>query len=101
MTNQLNDPRTMNGWALFDWANSAFALVITTAIFPPYFAAVIDDKFTVAGFEFSDSSWLTITISVSYLIIAMLSPLLSGIADVGGRRKGFLKCNQYHDSHHG
>jgi UMF1 family MFS transporter len=91
MTNQLNDPRTMNGWALFDWANSAFALVITTAIFPPYFAAVVDDKFTIAGFEFSDSSWLTLTISVSYLIIAMLSPLLSGIADVGGRRKGFLK----------
>lgn len=91
MATQLNDPRTMNGWALFDWANSAFALVITTAIFPPYFAAVIDDKFTRAGFEFSDSSWLTITISVSYLIIALLSPLLSGIADAGGRRKSFLK----------
>lgn len=91
MATQLNDPRTMSGWALFDWANSAFALVITTAIFPPYFAAVIDDKFTKAGFEFSDSSWLTITISVSYLIIALLSPLLSGIADAGGRRKYFLK----------
>lgn len=91
MATQLNDSRTMNGWALFDWANSAFALVITTAIFPPYFAAVIDDKFTKAGFEFSDSSWLTITISVSYLIIALLSPLLSGIADAGGRRKYFLK----------
>lgn len=87
----LNNPRTTNGWALFDWANSAFALVITTAIFPPYFAGVIDDKFTMLGIEFSDSAWLTLTITVSYLIIALLSPLLSGIADAGGRRKGFLR----------
>ena len=88
----LNNPRVTNGWALFDWANSAFALVITTAIFPPYFETVIDKEFTVAGAEFSNSSWLALTISVSYLIIAVLSPLLSGIADAGGRRKFFLQC---------
>jgi len=90
MQQQLNQPRTMNGWALFDWANSAFALVITTAIFPPYFETVIDKEFTVAGMEFSNSSWLAFTISISYLIIAVLSPILSGIADAGGRRKFFL-----------
>ena len=81
----------MNGWALFDWANSAFALVITTAIFPPYFETVVDEEFSVAGVDFSNSSWLAFTISVSYLIIAVLSPLLSGIADAGGRRKFFLQ----------
>ena len=86
----LNDKRTLNGWALFDWANSAFALVITTAIFPPYFAAVIDDTFTVGGIEFIDSAWFTLLITVSYLFIALFSPLLSGIADAGGRRKFFL-----------
>ncbi|MEM9931229.1 MAG: MFS transporter, partial [Bacteroidota bacterium] len=91
MDHTLNHPRTMNGWALFDWANSAFALVITTAIFPPYFETVIDKEFTVGGIEFSNSSWLAFTISVSYLIIAVLSPLLSGIADAGGRRKFFLQ----------
>jgi len=91
MQQQLNQPRTMNGWALFDWANSAFALVITTAIFPPYFETVIDKEFTVAGMEFSNSSWLAFTISISYLIIAVLSPILSGIADAGGRRKFFLQ----------
>ncbi len=91
MSNQLNQPRTMNGWALFDWANSAFALVITTAIFPPYFETVVDEEFSVLGMEFSNSSWLAFTISVSYLIIAVLSPLLSGIADAGGRRKFFLQ----------
>lgn len=88
----LNNPRTTNGWALFDWANSAFALVITTAIFPPYFETVIDKEFTVAGVGFTNSSWLAFTISISYLIIAVLSPILSGIADAGGRRKFFLQC---------
>ena len=34
---ELNNRRTINGWAFFDWANSAFALVITVAIFPTYF----------------------------------------------------------------
>ena len=81
----------MNGWALFDWANSAFALVITTAIFPAYFTGVVDDEFTVAGIRFTDSSWFAYSISLSYLVIAALSPFLSGIADAGGRRKGFLK----------
>ena len=92
MHHPLNDPRTTNGWALFDWANSAFALVITTAIFPPYFEARTDDFISFGGGEVSNSSWLGWTISISYLLIALLSPLLSGIADAGGRRKSFLRA---------
>ncbi|PPK84361.1 UMF1 family MFS transporter [Neolewinella xylanilytica] len=91
MDRPLNDPRTLNGWALFDWANSAFALVITTAIFPPYFEGVIDESFTVLGIPFTNSSWFAYLITFSYLIIALLSPVLSGIADAGGRRKFFLQ----------
>ena len=87
----LNNPRTLNGWALFDWANSAFALVITTAIFPPYFEEVVDPEFRVLGMGFTNSSWFAYLITFSYLIIALLSPLLSGIADAGGRRKWFLQ----------
>ena len=92
MQQLLNDPRTMNGWALFDWANSAFALVITTAIFPPYFEARTNEVFSVGGVEFVNSAWLGYTISISYLLIALASPLLSGIADAGGRRKSFLRA---------
>lgn len=91
MQHALNDRRTLNGWALFDWANSAFALVITTAIFPPYFEEMIDPEFEVLGISFTNSSWFAYLITFSYLIIALLSPLLSGIADVGGRRKWFLQ----------
>ena len=88
---QLNHPPTLAGWALFDWANSAFALVITTAIFPPYFETVTTKNISFLGTEISNSAWFGYTISLSYLIIALLSPLLSGIADAGGRRKSFLR----------
>lgn len=87
----INDKRIINGWAFFDWANSAFALVITAAIFPAYYVAVTDEVITIAGLEMSNSSLYAYAISASYLIIAVFSPLLSGIADYGGRRKFFLK----------
>lgn len=92
MPQPLNDPKTLTGWALFDWANSAFALVITTAIFPPYFEEMVDPEFTVLGVGFTNSSWFAYLITVSYLVIAALSPFLSGIADAGGRRKSFLRA---------
>jgi len=89
---QLNDPRVINAWALFDWANSAFALVITVAIFPAYYIAVTDDTINFLGFELSNSAMYAYAISASYLIIALFSPLLSGIADYGGKKKFFLQC---------
>lgn len=87
----LDNPKTINGWALFDWANSSFALVITVAIFPAYFLAVTDDVVSIFGFEMFNSTLFAYAISFAYLIIALLSPLLSGIADYGGKKKYFLK----------
>lgn len=88
---ELDNPKTITGWALFDWANSSFALVITVAIFPAYFLAVTDDVVSVFGFEMYNSTLFAYAISLAYLIIALLSPLLSGIADYGGKKKFFLK----------
>ncbi len=88
---QLNDKRVINAWALFDWANSAFAPVITVAIFPAYYIAVTDDTVRFLGFELSNSAMYAYAISASYLIIALFSPLLSGIADYGGKKKFFLQ----------
>ena len=87
----INDKRIINGWALFDWANSAFALVITAAIFPAYYVAVTAASINVFGTELSNSALYTYAISLAYAVIALFSPLLSGIADYGGRRKFFLK----------
>ena len=91
VTFKRNDRRIVNSWAFFDWANSAFALVITAAIFPAYFVAVTDDFVPLFGMEISNSSLYAYAISASYLLIAFFSPLLSGIADYGGKRKFFLK----------
>ncbi len=87
----LNDKRVIRAWALFDWANSAFALVITVAIFPGYYIAVTDDYIPILGIEVANSALYAYAISASYLVIASISPLLSGIADFGGKKKFFLQ----------
>jgi UMF1 family MFS transporter len=86
-----NNRRIINGWAFFDWANSAYALVITVAIFPAYFMGKTDDVVNVLGFRMSDSTLYAWSISLAYLVIAALSPLLSGIADYGGHKKKFMR----------
>jgi len=87
----IDDKRTIKGWAMFDWANSAFALVITTAIFPIYFNSIVDKDFVLFGMEMSNSALFSYCISFAYIIIVLISPLLSGIADYGGRRLFFMK----------
>ena len=88
---KVNDKKVINAWALFDWANSAYALVISTAIFPAYFNSYTPEKINILGREIINDSLYSYSVSFSYLIIAILSPLLSGMADYGGRRKFFLK----------
>lgn len=87
----LNDKKTINGWAIYDWANSAYFLVISTAIFPAYFMANTSDKINIFGMEITNSSVFSYAVSFSYLIVVLLSPILSGIADYGGKRMFFLK----------
>lgn len=87
----LNQKRVLNGWAMFDWANSAFALVITVAIFPEYFNSMVDDELNILGFTLKDTAFFAYLVSLSYLLIALFSPYLSGIADAGGKRLSFLK----------
>ena len=88
---KLNDKKVENAWAMFDWANSAYALVITTAVFPIYFTVVTDEQFTFLGMQFKNDELLSFTISFAYLIIALTLPLLSGIADYGGKRMSYMK----------
>ncbi len=90
-TPELNNKKVINAWALFDWANSAYALVITTAIFPAYFIGVTDPIIHFGSLQTSNSSLYAYSISLAYIIIAIASPALSGIADSSGRKKLFLK----------
>lgn len=86
-----NQPRILQGWAFFDWANSAYALVITVAIFPGYFLHVTADEFKFLGFQMTDGVLYSYSLAFAYLLIALVSPLLSGIADYSGRKKVFLR----------
>ena len=86
-----NVKKTINAWALFDWANSAYALVISTAIFPIFFIANTDPVINIGSFSFTNSSLWTFAVSISYIIIAFLTPILSGMADYSGKRMHFLK----------
>lgn len=86
----LNNERTMNGWAFFDCANSSYSLVISSAVFPAYFAATAPEIIPFLGMNIPSTAILAYAVTLAYLVIALTSPILSGIADFGGKRKLFM-----------
>ncbi|MDG1804961.1 MFS transporter [Flavicella sp.] len=97
---QKNDKKLINAWASFDWANSVYNLIITTAIFPVYFLGTTEDFFKgeellFFGMNISNSVLYSYAISFSFLIIVFISPILSGIADYSGKKKRFMKFFTY------
>ncbi len=86
---------------MYDWANSVYSLVITSTIFPVYYnnvtRATSDAGEVVSFFGFSvvNTVLYSWSISLSFLIIAMISPLLSGMADAGGKKLLFMKLFAY------
>lgn len=91
----LNDKKVINGWAFYDWANGAYFLVISTAVFPAYFVSMTNDMVEVFGYSFKNSSVYSYSVALAYLIIVIISPVLSGISDSGGKRMFFLKLFTY------
>lgn len=86
--------KIIRAWTMYDWANSAYSLVITSALFPIYFHAVTttDDNNLVKfmGRTYNSDSLQTYAISFAFLMIAAISPILSSIADYSGRKKKFM-----------
>lgn len=91
----LNDPKTVRSWYFYDWANSVYSLVIISAIFPVYYKSVAktgeSDMVTFLGFTLQNSNLYSYALSFSFLIVAAIIPLLSGMADYAGRKKDFMK----------
>ncbi len=88
---KLDDKKVIRAWAFFDWANSAYSLVISTAIFPIYYIAMSPENINILGREFSNSSVYSFSISFAYIFIAIIAPILGGIADFGNKRLYFLR----------
>lgn len=90
--------KVINGWAMYDWANSVYNLVITSTIFPAYYEAVTGDgksetpvdTVKLFGREFVNTALYNYALAVAFLIVAIMSPLLSSIADYKGNKKQFL-----------
>ncbi|MCA6448967.1 MAG: MFS transporter [Chitinophagaceae bacterium] len=90
--------KVINGWAMYDWANSVYNLVITSTIFPAYYEAVTgdnndatsNDTVQLFGREFVNTSLYQYALGIAFLVVAFISPLLSSIADYKGNKKQFL-----------
>ncbi|MEQ9465879.1 MAG: MFS transporter [Ekhidna sp.] len=92
----LNDKKVINAWCMYDWANSVYSLTITSAIFPIYFQSVAvnasgGDRISFFGMEVVNSVLYSYALSASFLLVAIILPILSGIADYAGKKKFFLK----------
>ncbi|MDQ1138740.1 MFS transporter [Pedobacter agri] len=95
-----NNKKTIRSWAFFDWANSAYNLVITSTIFPAYYTIITTtkehgDKVTFLGRTFVNTSLSNYALSFAYLMMALALPILSSIADRRGNKKSFMKFFTY------
>ena len=79
---------------MYDWANSVYSLTITSAVFPIFYAAIThsgDQDLVFAKYGLPAQSLYSYALSAGFLLVALISPILSGIADSTGQKKAFLK----------
>ena len=97
MSNQLEkgSKKLLNAWAFYDWANSVYSLVIASAVFPIFYGALFSeagvDTVEIFGGSIRSTPLISYTTAAAFLLVAFLSPLLSGIADYVGNKKNFMK----------
>ena len=87
--------KLLNAWAFYDWANSVYSLVIASAIFPIFYGSLFRmagvEKVVVFGSEIARAPLISYVTSAAFLFIALVTPLLSGIADYLGNKKVFMR----------
>jgi UMF1 family MFS transporter len=92
---QIAPRKVINGWCLYDWANSAYNLVITSTIFPAYYEAITknrmpNNEIMFLGRKYVNTALYNYTLGVAFIIVALTSPILSSIADYKGNKKNFM-----------
>jgi UMF1 family MFS transporter len=91
---QKGNKKLLNAWAFYDWANSVYTLTVTSSIFPIFYSALFLSEIKSVeafGFEFKSTALITIVTAFTFMVVAILSPILSGIADYIGNKKNFMK----------
>ncbi|MGX7666792.1 MFS transporter [Flavobacterium pedocola] len=87
--------KLLNAWASYDWANSVYSLVIASAVFPIYYGHLFKDRgiqeIEVFGMVLKNTALISFVTAIAFLVVAFISPLLSGIADFVGNKKNFMR----------
>ncbi|MEL0456094.1 MFS transporter [Flavobacteriaceae bacterium SZ-1-7] len=89
--------KILNAWAFYDWANSVYTLTIASSIFPIFYSALFISSASeiktvwAFGYEFKSTALITFVTAFTFLVVSVMSPVLSGIADYVGNKKNFLK----------
>lgn len=89
--------KLLNAWAFYDWANSVYTLTIASSIFPIFYSALFISNASeiktvwAFGFEFKSTALITFVTAFTFLVVSVMSPILSGIADYVGNKMNFLK----------
>ena len=82
--------KRIRAWALYDWANSAFATTILSAVLPVYYSQVAG---RTLGSAAQATAYWTATLSISLIVVAILSPILGTISDLKRGKKKFLAAS--------
>lgn len=95
-----NQKKVIDAWCMYDWANSVFNLTITSAVFPIYFTKVAvgtdgSDVVNFLGFQFRNTVLYSYSISAAMLLLLVMNPFLTSMADYSGRKKMFMKIFCY------
>tara|TARA_B110000444_G_C18844894_1_gene601253 strand:+ start:2812 stop:4134 length:1323 start_codon:yes stop_codon:yes gene_type:complete len=85
--------KIIDAWVSYDWANSAYSLVITSAIFPIYYGSLFSEIKTIDffGTQVKYSAMISFVTAFAFIVISVITPILSGIADYIGDKKKFMK----------
>jgi len=86
--------KLLNAWAFYDWANSVYTLTIASTIFPIFYSSLFIGNINtveVFGFNIKNTALISFVTAFTFLVITVLSPILSGIADYIGNKRIFLK----------
>ena len=89
------DKKVLRAWAFYDWANSVYPLVISTAIFPIFYGIITDDYLLIAGYNIKSTALITYISTIAFFLLVIITPILSGIADYTGNKKFFMKLFCY------
>jgi len=92
-----NDPRTIFGWCMYDWANSAYSTTVLAGVLPFYFLSVVVNRpeYRILGFTLTGERLWALTASAAALALFLMSPILGAIADYSAAKKRFLIAFAY------